>query len=87
MSDVLRRESLSKRFPCWVCSKPLAFDGTFYIAAIRFLDGHERRTHLCCTGEARQFPTDLPGGDRSGRRVKPSPRLDEIEERLVGGGR
>ena len=79
MSEILRRESLSRRVPCWVCSKPLAWDGSAYIAAIRTLDGHERRTHVCCTGEPRQFPTDLPGGDRSGRRVKRAPRLDEIK--------
>ena len=61
---IIRREYLRKVVPCWSCSRPLAIVKGRVLAAIRMIDGLERKTHVNCVGpllddlEARGIVTD-----------------------------
>lgn len=87
MAEILRREYLTQRVPCWCCSKPLArvTTGTNrgrYVGFVRVLLGLERITHQGCAGRVfdREQEERRESLVVSGRRVERAPRLDEIED-------
>jgi hypothetical protein len=54
-AEDLPRAYFAKREPCWICSKSLRklLVGTHrgkYVAALKVIDGFERRVHVACAG-------------------------------------
>lgn len=67
-NEVIRKEYLDRRRPCFLCSKSLQMiPGGQYVAAIRMIDGLERETHFRCTVERSLREEDIDWQEEDAR--------------------